>query len=90
MAGAGRELFRIAQADKLRVFVRVPQNYAAPSQSSNGRVTFTELAGRTFEGRIVRTAGTLDASSRTLTHRTEVDNAKGELLAGSYAQVRFN
>ncbi len=89
-AGAGRELFRIAQADRLRVFVRVPQNYARSvvvGQAAD--VAFTELPGQTFEGKIVRTAGSLDASSRTLLTELEVDNAKGKLLAGSYAQVRF-
>ena len=89
-AGAGRELFHIAQADKLRVFVRVPQNYARTvAVGQTAEVAFTELAGRTFEGKIVRTAGSLDAASRTLLIELEVDNAKGELLAGSYAQVRF-
>jgi len=89
-AGAGRELFRIAQADKLRIFVRVPQNYArSVVVDQTADVTFTELPGRTFEGKIVRTAGSLDASSRTLLTELEVDNAKGELFAGSYAQVRF-
>ena len=89
-AAAGRELFRVAQADKLRVFVRVPQNYArAMAAGQMAEVTLTELAGRVFEGKIVRTAGTLDAASRTLLTELEVDNAKGELLAGSYAQVRF-
>ncbi len=88
--GAGRELFRIAQADKLRVFVRVPQNLArAMVIGEAADVTFTELAGLTFEGKIVRTAGSLDPMSRTLLTELEVDNAKGELLAGSYAQVRF-
>ena len=89
-AGAGRELFRIAQADTLRVFVRVPQNHAravAPGQTAE--LTLTEVPGRTFEAKIVRTAGTLDAASRTLLTELEVDNAKGELLAGSYVQVRF-
>jgi multidrug efflux pump subunit AcrA (membrane-fusion protein) len=31
----------------------------------------------------------MDATSRTLLTEIEVDNAKGELLAGSYAQVRL-
>lgn len=89
-AGAGRELFRIAQADRLRVFVRVPQNYARAMVSGNlAGLTLPEIAGRTFEAKIVRTAGTLDAASRTLLTELEVDNAKGELFAGSYAQVRF-
>ena len=87
---AGRELFRIAQAGKLRVFVRIPQNYArAVTVGQTAELVFTELPGRTFEAKVVRTAGTLDAGSRTLLTELEVDNAKGELLAGSYVQVRF-
>jgi RND family efflux transporter MFP subunit len=87
---AGRELFRIAQADKLRVFVRIPQNYArAVTVGQTAELVFTELPGRTFDAKVVRTAGTLDAASRTLLTELEVDNAKGELLAGSYVQVRF-
>lgn len=89
-AGAGRELFRIAQAERLRVFVRVPQNYArAVAVGQTAEITLTELAGRVFEAKIVRTAEALDAASRTLLTELEVDNAKGELLAGSYVQVRF-
>ena len=87
---AGRELFRIAQSEKLRVFVRLPQNYArAVTVGQTAELVFTELPGRTFEAKVVRTAGTLDAASRTLLTELEVDNAKGELLAGSYVQVRF-
>ena len=90
-AGAGRELFRIAQADKLRVFVRVPQNYARGVKAGQGAdLTLAEVPGRVFEAKVVRTAGTLDAASRTLLTELEVDNAKGELFAGSYAQVRFH
>ena len=89
-AGAGRELFRIAQADRLRVFVRVPQNHArAITAGQTAELTLTEVPGRIFEAKIVRTAGTLDAASRTLLTELEVDNAKGELLAGTYVQVRF-
>ena len=88
--GAGRELFRVAQADKLRIFVRVPQNYArAVTVGQTAELVFTEIPGRTFEAKVVRTAGTLDAASRTLLTELEVDNAKDELLAGSYVQVRF-
>jgi RND family efflux transporter MFP subunit len=87
---AGRELFHIVQSDRLRVFVRVPQNYArAVTVGQTAELVLTELPGRTFDARVVRTAGTLDASSRTLLTELEVDNAKGELLAGSYVQVRF-
>lgn len=84
------ELFRLAQTDRLRVFIRVPQNYArAAKVGLSVELTVPELPGRTFEAKIVRTAGAFDAVSRTLLVELEVDNSKGELFAGSYGQVRL-
>jgi RND family efflux transporter MFP subunit len=89
-AGDSQELYRLAQTHKLRVFVRVPQNYARTTTiGQTAEIFFPELPGKTFEARIVRTAGALDAASRTLLTELEVDNSKGEILAGSYAQVRL-
>ena len=39
---------------------------------------------------VVRNAGALDASTRTLLTEVQVPNARGELRPGSYAQVRFH
>jgi RND family efflux transporter MFP subunit len=86
----GSELFRIAQLDKLRVFVRVPQSIVRSVQvGSTADVVFADLPQRTFPAKIIRTAGSLATDSRTLLVELELDNAKGELLAGSYAQVKF-
>jgi hypothetical protein len=38
---------------------------------------------------VIRTAGVIAADSRTLLVELEVDNSKGEIIAGSYAQMRF-
>jgi len=48
-----------------------------------------ELAGRVFPAKVVRTAGAMSADSRTLLTELEVDNSRGEILAGCFAQVRF-
>ncbi len=90
-AGSGQELFRVAQTDKLRVFVRVPQVYShAVAENQPADITLPEIQGRTFPAKVVRSAGAIDAASRTLLTELEVDNAKGELFAGSYAQVRLS
>jgi RND family efflux transporter MFP subunit len=86
----GHELFRLAQTEKLRVFVRVPQSYArAVTAGQMAELTLPELPGRTFAAKVVRTAGAIDPGSRTLLTELEVDNAKAGLLSGSYAQVRL-
>ena len=90
-ATGGLELFRLAQTDPLRVYVRVPQSliYAiAPGQTA--KLTFQELPGRTFIATVTRTAGAVDPASRTLQVELQVANPNGEILAGSYAQVRFD
>lgn len=89
-SGSGQELFHIARMDKLRVFVRVPQNYApsiTPDQTAV--ITLTENPGVEIPAKVVRSAGSLDPSSRTLLTELEVDNKDGKLLAGSYALVRL-
>jgi RND family efflux transporter MFP subunit len=89
-ANSGPELFRLAQTNPLRVYVRVPQplvHAIAPGQKAE--LTFQELQGRTFEATVTRTAGAVDPSSRTLQVELQVANPRGEILAGSYAQVRF-
>lgn len=89
-AGSGKELFRLAQIERLRAYVRVPQTLSrgvAPGQMAE--LTVPEIPGRAFPAKIVRTAGAMDAQSRTLLTELEVDNARGEILSGSYAQVRL-
>lgn len=89
-AGEGQELFRLVQTDRLRVFVRVPQNYARGTTiGQTAELSLPERPGQKFEAKIIRTAGALDAATRTLLTELEVDNSNGEILAGSYAQVRL-
>ncbi len=89
-AGGSHELFRLAQTATLRVFVSVPQTLArAVAAGQNAEVLFPELPGRKFLAKVVRTAGAVDADSRTLLTELALDNSRGELLSGSYAQVRF-
>ena len=89
-AGSAKELFRLAQTDTLRVYVRVPQTAVRGiSTGQTAQVTLPDLPGRIFPAKVVRTAGALEASSRTLLTELELDNARGEVLAGGFAQVRF-
>ena len=85
--GSAKELFRLAQTETLRVYVRVPQSRHASGQMAE--LIIPEMPGRVFPAKVVRTAGAMNADSRTLLTELEVDNANGKILAGSYAQVRF-
>ncbi len=90
-AGNGHELFRLAQTNPLRVYVHVPQNLAraiAPGQRAE--LILDQGSGKSFEARVVRSAGAIEPDSRTLLTELQVDNSGGNILAGSYAQVRFS
>jgi len=90
-AGSGRALFRLAQTNPLRVYVHVPQTLSRAVEVGQGAdLSIGEFPDRKFEAKVVRTAGAMDPSSRTLLAELEVNNPKNEILAGSYAQVRFH
>ena len=87
---SGAALFRMADTRKLRIYVQVPQPYAAAAVPGvAAQLTFTERPGKAYPTQVVRTAQALDPASRTLQVELQVDNSKGELFPGSYAEVHF-
>jgi membrane fusion protein, multidrug efflux system len=87
-AGNGQPLYRVAATDPARVFVQVPQD-VAPSLRVDvaATVTVREYPGRKFDGKVSRSAGELDATTRTMNTEIRVPNADGALIAGMYAEV---
>lgn len=89
-AGSSTELFHLAAVTTLRVYINVPQVYsrsATPGMTCD--LTFAEFPGRRFQGKLVRTSGQIDPVSRTLLAEVDVDNRKGELVAGAYTEVHL-
>lgn len=90
VASSGKELFHLAQTGTLRVFVRVPQTDSrGVAVGQLAEFSLPELPGRVFPAKLVRTSGAMSPDSRTLLAELEVDNSSGEILPGSYAQIRF-
>jgi RND family efflux transporter MFP subunit len=89
--GAAKELFHMASTDVLRVYVNVPQIYSRDAlPGTKAQLTFAEYPGRSFEGKLVRTARSIDVNSRTLLVEVDVDNRKGDLTPGAYTEVHLN
>jgi RND family efflux transporter MFP subunit len=85
-----KELFHVAAINRLRVFVNVPEVYSRAARTGiPADITLKEFPGRRFTGTLARTANAIDVGSRTLLTEIDVDNAKGELLPGSYAEVHI-
>lgn len=85
-----KDLFRLAAIDKLRVYVAVPEVYAAAAKSGETvTLTLDAFPGETFPGTIVRNSNSIDLTSRTLNVEVDVDNPTGRLLPGAYAFVHL-
>jgi RND family efflux transporter MFP subunit len=81
-------LFRIAQTDRLRTYLNVPQADAdSVKAGQKATLTISDLNGRKFVGTVARTANALDPATRTLLVEVQVDNAAGALMPGMYTQI---
>jgi RND family efflux transporter MFP subunit len=86
--GSGRALFVLTQTDPLRIYVNVPQSYAQVVKSGQAvKISQPELAGRSFEGKIARTAASIDAATRTMQVEIGLSNPDNALLPGAYVLV---
>lgn len=88
--GPAREMFRLAQLHVLRIFVNVPQTYAAEvhaGQSAN--LTVDELPGQVFPAVVDRISQSLDERSRTMLAILNVPNPREILLPGMYTHIRI-
>jgi len=88
--GQGGPLFGIAQVEKLRVLVSVPEGYA-PFIHPGGKaqLAFQEYPGVPFEGVVTRTSNSVDQNTRTMLSEIQVDNKDGKLISGMYVVATF-
>lgn len=88
--GAGKELFHMQAVQTLRVYTNLPGVFSGSvKRGEKIDLTFVEHPNQVFQGKLVRTADAIDPTSRTLLVEVDVDNRKGNLLAGTLAQVHF-
>lgn len=81
-------LFRVAQTDRLRTYLNVPQIDASSVRiGQTATLEIPDLPGRHFSGTVARTASALDPATRTLLVEVQVPNSSGELVPGMYSQV---
>jgi len=88
--GVKTDLFHIAQPGTLRVYVNVPEEYSQGVKvGMTANLALAEFPGRTFQGKLVRTADAINVTTRTLLIEIDVDNPTGTLLTGSYAEIHL-
>lgn len=83
-------LFRIVQVNRLRIYVRVPQNYSSSIRPGLiVQLRFNQHPGKTYAAKLLDTARAIDNITRTLLVQFEIDNKDNDLLAGSYTEVHL-
>jgi RND family efflux transporter MFP subunit len=89
-AGTGQELFRVADARRLRIYVDVPQHYTDLLRKGvAARLQLPERPGEPVIATVTDAAQAISESSRTMLVQLEADNPKGTVLPGSYVDVHF-
>jgi multidrug efflux pump subunit AcrA (membrane-fusion protein) len=88
--GQGGPLFGIAQVQRLRILVSVPEGYApAIRVGQQAPIAFQEFQGAPMYAEVTRTSNSIDANTRTMLVELQIDNAQGKLIPGMYAVVTF-
>lgn len=88
---ANQPIFSIAQNNRLRLTISVPEKHA--SAISTGTVvnfTVSSHPGEKYTALLSRTSGMLSAQDRSLTLEFDVDNSNNKLQGGDYAQVNLH
>src|ERR1700730_6100696 len=89
-SGGGPALFVVSDTSKLRAYVNVPQNYVQSIKvGTKAQIIAPEYPGRTFGATVEASSQSIDPASGTTRMLLVVDNAKGELMTGAFANVHL-
>lgn len=90
VTGGANGLFEVAHIDTLRVFVNVPQAYAANVKAGLPvQVAVRGQLAQPVTGAVTRTASALDPGTRTLLTQVDIPNQSHRLLPGAFVYVSF-
>jgi RND family efflux transporter MFP subunit len=90
VSGIPTGLFEVSQIDTLRVFVNVPQVYAAdPKPGLRAEITIRGALNAPVTAAVARTANALDPGTRTLLTEVDIANSAHRMLPGEFVYVGF-
>lgn len=83
-------LFTVSDTTRMRLYVEVPQGYAdAIRPDMSVQLDVPDHPGEQFTGHLIGNSGAVNQASGSLLAQFEVDNPRGELLPGAYAEVHL-
>jgi RND family efflux transporter MFP subunit len=88
---AGAPLYTIADARRLRIYVRIPQSYTPQIHPGmQARLLAPERPKDVFIATVVNDAQAINAQSGTMLVQLQINNADGRLKPGQYVQAEFS
>jgi RND family efflux transporter MFP subunit len=85
---AAQPLFTIADIERMRIYVRVPQGVSSEIRPGlRGTMALPEYPGRRFEAVLTRSASAVDTQSGTVLIELQAANTDRALKPGAFAQV---
>ena len=81
---------KIAEVSTLRLRLPVPEGIAPYIHDGDDTTIRIDALNRTISGKVTRSTGALDSSTRSMQVEVDVPNPDGSLTPGMYAQVTLN
>ena len=89
-AGANqKEVFRVSDISKIRIFVNVPQAYVSSVKPGTPAIVHVEDINKDYHLKVGGIANSLDLNSRTMLAVLRVPNADGPLMPGMFSRVKM-
>ena len=89
--GTGQELFEVSDLSRVRLYVDVPQAFAAELKAGQkAHFELPQYPGRRFEAVLVTTSDAIQPGQGSMLVQLQADNPDGALQAGAYAEVHFD
>jgi RND family efflux transporter MFP subunit len=89
-SASAQPVVKLAQINNLRLRLPVPEALAGYVRIGDSAEIRIEATGQHITGKVVRTTGELDTSTRTLQVEIDLNNADNKLTPGMYADVTLN
>ncbi|MBS0233851.1 MAG: efflux RND transporter periplasmic adaptor subunit [Proteobacteria bacterium] len=83
-------LFVLQKTNVIRIFSRVPQHVATRLSVGSKVKVMSDGSGTAYEGKIVRTTGSVDPRARTMLVEADLPNENYALSPGMYVRVEFH
>lgn len=89
-SGNSNALFSVAQGNKLRLILSLPEKHAASvHEGMEATFSVSSRPGKVYTTKLSRNSNLINSHDRSLSLEFDVDNVDGELNGGEFAQVQL-